>query len=282
MNANGLTFAELRHVSLQRCERWHPGGINEWSLSDWFTATMGELGEAANVGKKLNRIRDGMTGNGDISEEKLRADLADEIADVAIYLDILAASEGIDLAAAIEHKFNATSAKVGFPERLPLFQRSGPDGEQSMASLADMQAWARAVMLREPDFIIGDNYLRRWWVVPRNPWCNVYLHEIRKSDDDRALHDHPWANSSFVIDGGYIEHLPGGEAVARVAGDFVQREAEALHRLEIVENRPAISLFITGPKIREWGFDCPQGWRSSKEFVNPENPGLPGAGCGES
>lgn len=37
-----------------------PNGFNHpldgWSLSDWMVATMGELGEAANVLKKLNRV----------------------------------------------------------------------------------------------------------------------------------------------------------------------------------------------------------------------------------
>lgn len=114
-----LTFAELRETSLARASRWHPRGLGEWSLSDWFTATTGELGEAANVAKKLNRIRDGIVGNTcSDSEASLRAHLADEIADVAIYLDLLAASEGIDLASAIASKFNRTSDKVGFPERL--------------------------------------------------------------------------------------------------------------------------------------------------------------------
>jgi NTP pyrophosphatase (non-canonical NTP hydrolase) len=113
-----LAFGTLRAANLSRCARWHPRGLSEWSLSDWFTATMGELGEAANVAKKLNRERDGIAGN-TVSETQLRADLADEIADVAIYLDILAASENIDLAAAIASKFNRTSEKVGFPERLP-------------------------------------------------------------------------------------------------------------------------------------------------------------------
>lgn len=116
--SEGLTFAILRAANLSRCGRWHPRGLNEWSLSDWFTATMGELGEAANIAKKLNRHRDGIAGNV-LTEQELRAELADEIADVAIYLDILAASEGIDLAAAIASKFNRTSEKVGFPERLP-------------------------------------------------------------------------------------------------------------------------------------------------------------------
>lgn len=165
---------------------------------------------------------------------------------------------------------------------------SGPDcphkaelvDSQPRATISDMQAWAQGVMTREPDFIIGDNYLRRWWVIPRNDFCNIYLHEILRSDDDRALHDHPWANSSWVIDGGYIEHVPNGPSLHRTAGDFVTREATALHRLELPEGGRAVSLFITGPKVREWGFACPQGWRHWKDFVG-EHPGQVGRGCGE-
>lgn len=112
-----LTFAQLREANLSRCSRWHPRGLSEWSLSDWAVATAGEMGEALNVVKKLNRERDGIAGN-TASEGELRKQLADEIADVAIYLDIMAASEGIDLAGAIAAKFNRTSEKVGFPERL--------------------------------------------------------------------------------------------------------------------------------------------------------------------
>lgn len=114
-----MTFDELRAANLSRCARWHPRGLNEWSLSDWGVATAGEMGEALNVVKKLNRERDGIAGN-TLSEAQLHAELADEIADVAIYLDIMAASEGIDLANAIASKFNRTSEKVGFPERLEL------------------------------------------------------------------------------------------------------------------------------------------------------------------
>lgn len=113
-----MNFDELRAANMSRCARWHPRGLAEWSLSDWGVATAGEMGEALNVIKKLNRERDGITGN-TLSEAQLRSELADEIADVAIYLDIMAASEGIDLAQAIARKFNKTSAKVGFPERLP-------------------------------------------------------------------------------------------------------------------------------------------------------------------
>lgn len=151
---------------------------------------------------------------------------------------------------------------------------------QPNASIADMQVWAAQIMLRDPDFVIGDNYLRRWWVLPRNHFCNVYLHEILHSDDDRALHDHPWENSSWVIEGGYIEHVPDGPPLVRGAGDFVSRPATALHRLELPEGGRAVSLFITGPKVREWGFACPQGWRHWSEFVAAD-PGQVGRGCGE-
>lgn len=87
--------------------------LGSWSLSDWMTATLGELGEAANVAKKLNRVRDGIPGNRETPAE-LRAQLADEIADAFIYLDLLAQSEGIVLADAVEAKFRRTSAKIGW------------------------------------------------------------------------------------------------------------------------------------------------------------------------
>ena len=149
------------------------------------------------------------------------------------------------------------------------------------ATLEDLQAWAREVMAsREPDFVIGDNYLRRWWIVPRNDGCNVYLHEINKSDDDRALHDHPWANTSMLLFGSYVEHTPDGRFV-RTADDVVAREAEAAHRLEVIPGEAAISLFITGPKVRDWGFHCPNGWVPWADFVDDRDKGQIGKGCGE-
>ena len=112
-----LTFARLREVSWGRAQHWHDG--KPWSASDWMTATLGELGEAANVIKKLNRIRDGLPGNKPgVTEATLRADLAEELADTLIYLDLLAAAVGVDLGAAVRAKFNATSERLGFSEQL--------------------------------------------------------------------------------------------------------------------------------------------------------------------
>ena len=111
-----MKFEQFAKENRTRCEA--PDGfnhsLNSWSLSDWFTAVTGELGEAANVAKKLNRVRDGIPGN-DKSEAELRSDLADEIADTFIYLDLLAQSEGINLAKAVRSKFDRTSAKINYP-----------------------------------------------------------------------------------------------------------------------------------------------------------------------
>lgn len=148
-----------------------------------------------------------------------------------------------------------------------------------------MAEWASSIMRsREPDFVIGpvDNpYLRRWWITPRNDFGpNVYLHEILRSDDDRALHDHPWANTSMLLDGGYIEHTPEG-VFERRAPWVGSREAESLHRLEVEDGGRAVTLFITGPKVRDWGFDCPNGWVPWQVFTASDNPGEIGRGCGE-
>ncbi len=144
--------------------------------------------------------------------------------------------------------------------------------------IEDLRAWIRGKLQLPPDFVIGDNYLRRWWIVPRNPFANVYLHEILHSDDDRALHDHPWDNRTFVLEGGYIEHTPEG-VFERKAGDVIARKASDAHRLEIPEGGRAVSIFMTGPVIREWGFHCPQGWRHWREFVDARDTGQIGKGC---
>jgi NTP pyrophosphatase (non-canonical NTP hydrolase) len=114
-----LTFAEFAATNRARCEGsdgfGHP--LSGWTLSDWFTAAVGELGEAANKAKKLNRVRDGIPGNTE-TEDELRSGLADEIADTVIYLDLLAQAAGFDLGTAVASKFNRTSERIRSPARL--------------------------------------------------------------------------------------------------------------------------------------------------------------------
>ncbi|MAW99884.1 MAG: hypothetical protein CMN72_09600 [Sphingomonas sp.] len=149
------------------------------------------------------------------------------------------------------------------------------------ATVAEMQAWADAQMVRDPDFVIGaPAYLRRWWIVPRNEKQNVYLHEGLRDDDDRALHDHPWANQSYLIRGRYREITPDG-AFIREPGSLITRAATDAHRLELVDGEPFVSLFFTGPKVRDWGFHCRKGFVPWRDFTAGVNGELVGRGCGE-
>jgi len=136
---------------------------------------------------------------------------------------------------------------------------------------------------READFKIGppdDPYMLRWWLLPRNDQFNVYYHRILKDDDDRALHDHPWPSFSIMTQGKMRELTPDGERIIEV-GDCVYRGPEFIHRLELVDGWPAETLFITGPRVREWGFHCPKGFVVWSDFVDPTDAGNVGRGCGE-
>jgi hypothetical protein len=136
--------------------------------------------------------------------------------------------------------------------------------------------------MRSPDFVIGpqdDPYLLRWWVIPRNKWFNIYLHKFLHSDEDRALHDHPWVNVSIILRGSYLECLPSGERKVRRRCAVVMRRATAAHRVELIDNKPVWTLFLTGPRIREWFFHCPQGLVHWKAFTKAGEPGQVGPGC---
>ena len=144
---------------------------------------------------------------------------------------------------------------------------------------------------RKPDFLIGpsrdDPYMRRWWIIPRNNWFNIYLHHMRHDDDDRAPHDHPWWSLSLCLRGFIREHRMVIEEQGRIwyingfeRGDWVFRGTNYIHRLALPRG-DAWTLFITGPKVRVWGFWCPRGFKPWQEFVDSDQPGQPGRGCGE-
>lgn len=83
---------------------------SDWTPLEWCGACLGELGELANLLKKLRR--------GDVTLDEIRGAVADEIADVLIYLDLLAFQVGVDTTRATIDKFNRTSERVGSGIRL--------------------------------------------------------------------------------------------------------------------------------------------------------------------
>ncbi len=199
--------------------------------------------------------------------------------------------------------------------------------------LTPLRRWAlRKILTTSADKVIGglgSPYMIRWYVLPRNRFLNVYLHLFLRSDDPRALHDHPWESLSVLLMGHLVEETPQHTG-AVVEGTLKIRTAASLHRIEmlpgaetivqqrgldwlktagwpwreatddtpsgmrVVVCRPdgvsyvvpeiglcSITLFMTGPRRREWGFLCPQGWRPWYEFVDPVDEGAIGPGCGE-
>lgn len=109
-----LTFAQLRDANTRRVGTFrnargdlahrHPQA-RDWTPAQWLQATVGELGEYANVRKKFER--------GDLDVEVFMREAADELADTLIYLDLLAFNLGIDLGEAVRRKFNRKSREIG-------------------------------------------------------------------------------------------------------------------------------------------------------------------------
>jgi hypothetical protein len=140
--------------------------------------------------------------------------------------------------------------------------------------------FAHRVMRRPPDKVIGYDYLSRWHIW-QSRWRSLYLHVYSGDDDPRALHDHPWWSVSYTVHGSYQEIIKG-EAVPRVvvAGQWRLRSPRLAHRIKLFYSGDhPITLFLTGPRVREWGFHCPQGWRPWYEFVDDGDPGQVGRGC---
>lgn len=140
---------------------------------------------------------------------------------------------------------------------------------------------------RVPDEIIGhsfrsrlrDNhqppvpspYMKRWVLIPKNRFLNIFLHVFLRDDDDRALHCHPWIwNLSYILKNCYYEHTIAAGGVHHrdiiAEGQWKFRLGTAAHRVELCTGLCAVSLFITGPTYRMWGFHCPNGWVPHKQF----------------
>lgn len=103
---DGLTFNTLRSANVKRlttdkyseCE-------SSWTLAHWLQATVGEIGELANLLKKIDR--------GDFTLEDVKGEVEKELADIQTYLDILAFKAGVDLGRVTIAKFNEISTRVG-------------------------------------------------------------------------------------------------------------------------------------------------------------------------
>lgn len=110
-------------------------------------------------------------------------------------------------------------------------------------------------------------YLDRLRLV-QTPWFGVYLHHIYKPDEDRAVHDHPWAFGSLVLRGGYREMFIN-DPHCDMPPEYRKWSRWSWHRMttrsahQITSVLPkTVTLVIVGRKVRDWGF-----WPEPDVFV---------------
>lgn len=117
--SDALNFNELRRANVARFDQFKNAKGEFLTPSSWTpltqslffsTALAGEVGEACNLVKKHARA--------DMPIDQARDLIAKELADVQIYLDLLAHVWGIDLGEATRNKFNEVSKRVDSNVRL--------------------------------------------------------------------------------------------------------------------------------------------------------------------
>lgn len=97
-------LAALRQANTDRQREWDPD--DAMSLSYKGNELAGEVGEACNIIKKLERETLGVRGS-----RATVNDLAEELADIIICVDLIAARFGLQLQPIVTDKFNRTSTK---------------------------------------------------------------------------------------------------------------------------------------------------------------------------
>lgn len=135
----------------------------------------------------------------------------------------------------------------------------------------------RRITRRPPDFIVDVDYMDRWYIIPRNRFFNIYFHNFIGSDAPTP-HDHPWISLGWILQGQYIEHTPTGPHI-RKQGDIRFRMPKSLHWIEI--DKPVYTLFITGPRVRRWGFQCKDRWVDHETYIARRGGNRLASGCGE-
>ena len=120
------------------------------------------------------------------------------------------------------------------------------------------------------------------WRLLKLSKVELYLHHYMKSDSARGLHDHPWKWAvALPLYPGYKEYrfnrFDARSTASRssLLADRRRRLPLVLytlglqdyHRIEL-DKGPSWSLFLAGPRVKQWGFLYPDG----RYELNPDNP----------
>ena len=131
----------------------------------------------------------------------------------------------------------------------------------------------RVIMDRQDN----EPYLERYYLFlkDRNRFpFNVFLHKFLKGDPD-DVHDHPWPYATLILKGGYYEWIPqfnpdGTKSCEvrkwRGPGHFRTCSSESYHRIELAPGVTAWTLFMPGPKQRDWGFLVKNKWIQHEQY----------------
>jgi hypothetical protein len=128
------------------------------------------------------------------------------------------------------------------------------------------------------DRVDGELYLTRYYIFLKErtkfPF-NIFLHRFHKSDEE-VLHDHPWSYATLILKGGYYEWNPvfnskqekiGEICTWRGPGHFRVCGANSYHRVELDPGVTCWTLFMPGPKKRDWGFLVKGQWVQWEEYL---------------
>src|SRR5215510_15396592 len=114
-----MEINEFNKLNWQRCKRWHDGNPDKWDINKWMIAFEGEVGEACNIVKKMNRVMDHVKGRDSETDiQELRQQLIRKLVDAYCYLDLVFGYLAINKERAIALKFNEISDEYGFPEKM--------------------------------------------------------------------------------------------------------------------------------------------------------------------
>lgn len=141
-------------------------------------------------------------------------------------------------------------------------------------NLLDRLGRRRIVM----DRVNNEPYLERYYLFLKDrkhfPF-NIFLHKFLKSDPD-DVHDHPWPYATVILRGGYYEWTPifnnlnkkiGEICTWRGPGHFRVCRANSYHRIELDPAVECWTLFMPGPRTREWGFLSKGQWVEHEQYL---------------
>lgn len=123
----------------------------------------------------------------------------------------------------------------------------------------------------------GGVHFRRYRLL-QTPWFAIYVHNIRQSDMDADMHDHPWNFMSFILEGAYFEDVkypPNFLAIhsgKHYSGSMIRHKAEDAHRITLISDEVWTLVFTSG-RERYWGYQTRAGWIGHKEYRILKNEG---------